>query len=96
MKLIEIEELQEGDEIIISCQTFFKYLRVLSPPKKDNAGYYNRVKCSGRRTSIEKEWTDFNGQKNKYYIHKWECTPNEHNIIQYLDLQYRQILLINR
>jgi hypothetical protein len=32
MELIEIEELEAGDEIIISCQSYFKYLRVINKP----------------------------------------------------------------
>jgi hypothetical protein len=31
-RLIELEDLQVGDEIMISCQSYFKYLRVLTPP----------------------------------------------------------------
>jgi hypothetical protein len=31
-QLIEIQDLQVGDEIMISCQSFFKYLKVLTPP----------------------------------------------------------------
>ena len=31
-RLIEIQDLQVGDEIMISCQSYFKYLRVLTPP----------------------------------------------------------------
>jgi hypothetical protein len=30
--LIKAEDLQVGDEIMISCQSYFKYLRVLTPP----------------------------------------------------------------
>ncbi len=31
-RLIEIQDLQVGDEIMISCQSYFKYLKVLTPP----------------------------------------------------------------
>ncbi len=29
MELVEIKDLEVGDEILISCQSYFKYLRIL-------------------------------------------------------------------
>ena len=32
MEIVKIEDLEVGDEIVISCQSYFKYLRILRKP----------------------------------------------------------------
>ena len=57
MKLVEVKDLEVGDEIIISCQSYFKYLRVLRKPSLSGkthwhtgAPLYKAVKCSTYRS----------------------------------------------
>jgi len=91
MKLITIEELEVGDEILISCQSYFKYLRILRKPTLSNKKKYGRddfayntVKCSTNRKSEEKTHTYGNETKNNS-AHTWEITPEGNNTVQYLD-----------
>jgi len=102
MKLITIEELEVGDEILISCQSYFKYLRILRKPTLSNKKKYasddfayNSVKCSTNRKSEEKTYT-YGKVTKTYSTHTWEITPEDHNIVQYLDLSNRQILLVKK
>ena len=49
LKLIEVSELEIGDEIIISSYSKLKYLKVLKLPKLKSGSwkdYYTNVKCS--------------------------------------------------
>lgn len=96
MELIELKDLEVGDEILISCQSFFKYLRILKKPVLGTSGYYKSIKCSSARTSVGRQWTTHNGDVRTYYIHKWELTPDNHNVTQYLHLNDRQLLLVKK
>ena len=102
MEIVKVEDLEVGDEILISCQSYFKYLKVLVKPslgKKTHwstgAPLYKSVKCSTRRDSVSKSYVR-NGQTYTYNEHNWVVTPEDHNFTQYVDLGYRQILLVNR
>ena len=102
MELVELENLEVGDEIVISCQSHFKYLKVLVKPslgKKThwNTGklLYKSVKCSTRRDSVIKSYVR-NGQTYTYTNNTWAFTPEDHNHTQYIDLEYKQLLLVNR
>ena len=94
MKLIQIEELEIGDEIVISCQSFFKYLRILRKPELNKHGIYKSVKCSSVRSSTSRQYKDYKGVIQTYHVHKWEFGSDDHNFTQYLDLAHRQLLLI--
>jgi len=102
MEIVKIEDLDVGDEIVISCQSYFKYLKVLVKPslgKKTHwstgALLYKSVKCSTRRESISKSYSRY-GQTHTYLDNTWIVTPEDHNFTQYIDLAYRQILLVNK
>jgi len=102
MEIVKVEDLEVGDEILISCQSYFKYLKVLVKPslgKKTHwstgAPLYKSVKCSTRRDSVSKSYVR-NGQTYTYFDNTWVVTPEDHNFIQHIDLGYRQILLVNR
>ena len=102
MEIVEIEQLEEGDHILLSCQAFFKYLIVLKKPQlgtkthwKTGKPLYRSVKCSGRRESELVSYTR-HGHSYQYTINDWKFTPEDHNIVQYLDLHDRQILRINK
>lgn len=103
LKLIDVKDLEEEDEILISCQGYFKYLRVVRKPvisknKHWNTGapLYKSVKCSTNRSVTQKSWITLNNDPHYYNEYKWEFGPENHNTIQYIDLNSRQILLIKR
>ena len=102
MEIVKIEDLEVGDEIIISCQSYFKYLKVLIKPSlngnKDwntGAPLYKSVKCSTRRDSVPRSYVR-NGVTYTYNNDKWVFTAENHNFIQYIDLGYRQLLLVKK
>lgn len=102
MEEVTIDQLEEGDHIVISCQSFFKYLIVLRKPEigkkthwKTGAPLYRTVKCSSRRDTTVKTWT-YVGITKTYNSYTWIFTPEDHNITQYLTLEGRQILRINK
>jgi hypothetical protein len=103
MKIVEIQELEVGDEIIISCQSHFKYLRILRKPMVGTKTHWNTgvplyksVKCSTIRTSKARQYTDYNGNVKTYYSHEWGWGPDDHNYTQYVDLEFRQIILVEK
>lgn len=92
---VEVKDLREGDEIIISSYSDLKYLIVLKDPsvgknKHWNTGQllYKAVKCSIRRDVL----TTRTGWEYKKNI----CTPEGHNEVIYQDLNYRAIWLVKR
>jgi len=103
--LIKIEDLQIGDEIMISCQSYFKYLKVLSSPilskTKVNwhtkAPLYTNFRCSTRQEEVVKySYTDRNGNIVNRTEKTWICTPEEHNVRLSQDLNERPIWLVKR
>jgi len=102
-RLIEIQDLEVGDEILISCQSNFKYLRVLTPPTlsktkkhwKTNQPMYKSFKCS---TNQEVETTThvWNGKSYTRTHKEWGVTPEDHNTTLHVDLYGRQIWLVRR
>ena len=103
-KLIEIQDLQVGDEIIISCQSYFKYLKVLTPPtmsktkKHWHTGQpmYANIKCTTRQDVITNIHTGYNGQTYTRTEKKWIPSADGHNLRVSVDLTYRQIWLVKR
>lgn len=102
MRLVEIEELEVGDEIAISCQSYFKYLKILRVPKKTSGTHwrggpkYTSAKCSTRRSERTYTYTGWNGQQRTRTEKVWEFGPEDHNFINYVNLMDRQILLIKK
>ena len=103
MKLVEIQDLEVGDEIIISCQSYFKYLRILRKPMMGTKTHwstgstlYKSVKCSTIRTSTPRQYKDYNGNVTTYYIHKWGWGSDDHNYNQHVSLEGRQIVLVKQ
>jgi hypothetical protein len=103
MKIVEIQELEVGDEVIISCQSYFKYLRILRKPAlgtkthwNTGGALYKSVKCSTIRTSTPRQYTDHKGNVVTYYKHVWGWGPDDHNYNQYIDLTGRQIVLVKQ
>jgi hypothetical protein len=102
MELVKVEDLEVGDEILISCQSYFKYLRVLRKPAaslkkhwRTGGTVYKSVKCSTRRDDIQQAYVHNN--QTRYYVNtEWKLTPDNHNFEQYVHLNDRQILLVRK
>lgn len=104
-RLIEIQDLRIGDEIMLSCQSFFKYLKVLTPPTLSKTKVhwstkqplYANVRCSTRQEEIiTYSYTNSQGVVHHRKEKKWIATPDEHNIRISQDLNGRQIWLVKR
>lgn len=101
--MIELEDLRIGDEILISCQSHMKYLRVLdqpriSPTKKHwntGAPLYKSVRCSTRQEVITTTQI-WNGKPYTRTSKQWKITPEDHNIKISQDLSGRPIWLVKR
>ena len=93
LKLIKVNELEIGDEIIISSYSKLKYLKVLKLPKlKTNSwgDYYTYVKCSIKQKHCVSKW----GKNININIFEQDVT--QHNSVIYQDLNNRDILLVKR
>ena len=92
LKLIKVDELEIGDEIIISSYSNLKYLKVVKLPKLKTGSwkdYYTNVKCSLLKKIMKNrnfEWNAF----------PFEQDVTKHNSIIYQDLNNRHILLVKR
>ena len=93
LKLIKVDELEIGDEIIISSYSNLKYLKVMKLPmlKSSNwRSYYTNVKCSIKQ---EHHISKMGKQTN---VNFFETDTSKHNSIIYQDLNNRHILLVKR
>jgi hypothetical protein len=102
-KLITIEDLEIGDEIMISCQAYFKYLKVLSKPMisktkvhwNTKQPLYSNVRCSTRQDVVTTNHT-WGGKSYTRTQKTWIVTPEGHNITVSQDLNHRQVWLVKR
>ena len=103
--LIKAEDLQVGDEIMISCQSYFKYLRVLTPPTMSKTKTSWRTKkpmhanfrCTTRQEEVlSYSYTDSAGKVHNRMQKTWIHTPEDHNLRVSVDLNSRQIWLVKR
>ena len=93
LKLIKVNELEIGDEIIISSYSNLKYLKVLKLPKLKTSrwgDYYTNVKCSIKQEHHISKW----GKQTN--VNFFETDTSKHNSIIYQDLNNRHILLVKR
>ena len=104
-RLIELEDLQVGDEIMISCQSYFKYLRVLTPPTMSKTRTNWRTKqpmlgnfrCTTRQDVVAGySYVDGNGVTQTIMNKTWIPSPDGHNLRVSQDLNDRQIWLVKR
>ena len=104
-RLIGIEDLEVGDEILISCQSFFKYLKVLVKPTLSKTKVhwhtaqplYGNVRCSTRQDEVlSYAYTDSIGIVHNRMTKTWIVSAEEHNKILSQDLSGRQIWLVKR
>ena len=92
LKLIKINELEIGDEIIISSYSNLKYLKVIKLPKlKTNSwrDYYTNVKCSLSKKRMKNGNFEWN-------VSIFEPDVTQHNSVIYQNLNNRDILLVKR
>lgn len=101
--LIEIKDLIIGDEIIVSSNSQLKYLRVLRLPsiskvinRWGNSPLYKSVKCSARQEEVNYNYTGKSGNTRSWKRKQYICTPEEHNIEIYQNLNWKSIWLIKR
>lgn len=100
--LVTVDQLEIGDEILISCQAKFKYLRVLSKPVigkrlhwNTKQPLYNRVKCSTKQERVVKTYTYGQGTWQREEL-TWELTSNDHNFNATYELEDRQLWLVKK
>ena len=85
-KLIQVSEVEVGDEIIISCHSDLKYLKVLRLPRKVDSTTF---KVSLRRDQI--------GSVNcSWLVNSFEQDVTKHNDVMYQNLGGRDIFLVKR
>lgn len=102
MQEIEVKDLEVGDEILISCQSYFKYLRIVKKPAiganvhwRTKQPLYKAVKCSTRREDKVITYVHNNNTRS-YTKTTYIFTPEDHNHTSYVNLTDRQILLIKK
>jgi hypothetical protein len=102
MQEIEIKDLEIGDEILISCQSHFKYLRIVKKPAIGDRVHwitkqplYKAVKCSTRREDEVITYAHNNNTRS-YTKTTYLFTPDDHNHTLYVNLTDRQIILIKK
>ena len=104
--VIELKDLQIGDEIIISSGPQLKYLKVLRPVRLNgkksycnNVPLYSRVYCAARRE--EKEYKEsyprYRGTNTPIILKRKEfiCSPDS-NTELYQNLNGKTIWLVKR
>ena len=85
-RLIQFNEIEVGDEIIISAHSELKYLKVLRLPRKVDSRTF---KVSLRR--------DQRGNGNwKWLVNSFEQDVEKHNDVMYQNLGGRDIFLVKR
>lgn len=103
-KLIDLKDLQEGDEVLVSVNSKLKYLKILETPRlskkrkhwRTKQLLYIDVKCSSSETETIKTWVDTRGNNRSYSNIEFNCTPDNHNRVYKQDLNERSIWLIKR
>jgi len=99
MKIVKVEELEKGDEILIGSGSKFKYLRVLTEPKVSSKKHwgdptrvlYKSVKCSTAEETYKVVY-----RSNAYDRKRWVLRAEDHNRIIYQNLNDNDILLIKK
>lgn len=94
--LIKIEELEEGDEILVGAGSHINYFIVLKKPAlAKGSTYYKSVKVS--QCQNIKTHSFQSGGQTRTYNHKTPvCTAENHNVVKYNDLSYKDIWLVKR
>ena len=81
-----LDEIQVGDELIISAHSSLKYLKVLRlPVKKDSTTFKVSLKRMQRGSG---NWT--------WMVNMFETDTTQHNAVMYQDLSSRDVFLVKR
>lgn len=101
--LVEVKDLNVGDEILISVNSQFRYLRVLKQPRvgkrlhwKTKQPLYTAVKCSTRMENVNHTWTSHSGKQLVRTYREYIFTDIDHNTELTIDLNHRGIFLIRK
>lgn len=95
---VSIEQLEVGDEIIISSYSQLKYLRILKKPEKSKTKkhwkteefVWRDVKCAINKKKVEHPYNS----EIEYY--RYDCDPEDLNTTIYKDLTGRDIWLVKK
>lgn len=99
-RLVKVEELEIGDEIIISGHSNLKYMKVLKKPSisktkknwRTNLPQFTAVRCSIRQDMVQSTYHKDHFYKD--YIFEQDITKHNHKIS--IDLENRDIYLVKR
>lgn len=96
-RLITIEELEEGDEIIIPSMGHLRYYKVLRKPFKNSKGGWTGLQFSTNMTMNKVvKYPNTRWQRNAI-VKTYHCTPDGHNEkVRVSGLQYKDIWLVKR
>lgn len=105
--IVNIEDLEVGDEILIGSGMALKWLKILRKPMlgkkkhyRTSALLYKSVYCSGNITEqpYSRSWTDSIGltHTRNWTLKEWMPTGEDHNVQKYINLNYRTIWLIKK
>lgn len=101
--LVEVKDLEIGDEIIISVNSHFRYLKILSQPKvgkkvhwRTKAPLYAAVKCSTRIEDVDYTYNNHLGNPVTRTYKEYKFTDQDHNTELRLNLNDRGIFLIKK
>ena len=96
-RIIKIEELEVGDEIIVPSNGKLRYWKLLRKPTiNPKTGRQRAVKCS---TNLTREVRTFNSPSRgpqTYNVDSYICTPDNHNFEKSVDLRWRDLWLVKR
>lgn len=100
-RLVELSELEAGDEIIFSAHSSLRYCKVVRKPElskskhwKSGRQLYKAVKLSCR-IDIKKR-ISASGKEWEYKQPIFEQDITKHNAFVYKDLEERHVFLVNR
>lgn len=102
--LIEVKDLQIGDEIIISSNSNLKYLKILKLPKLNKNldwrgnEYYGTARCSIGGTEQTYQLKRYGGQMVNFRATKYEFETDcsKHTLKRNFNLNHRHIYLVKR
>ena len=92
---VEVKDLEQGDEIIISNWSDLRYLKVLKAPKLTGVIHYHTGKPLYGAVKCLVHSEDATGYNGHIYIKK-VFSNKDLNTIIYKDLQARDIWLVKR
>ena len=103
MELVDVKDLEIGDEIVISSGSSFRYLRVMRQPRIGKKVHwhtklplYTALKCSARIDVKRHSGTSSSGNIHSWDEKKYIFTPEDHNAEISVNLNCRSILLIKK